>query len=191
MEHQPSLTSKLLSCSQVVATLEKTSPQLPNEFVVAVRNRTHLTCWAATHTTTQSLPACKAWVSRGTRSLPPAQPLLTHLRAVLRTSTQESPHFPVPEVWAGTCIFSIKFLHDQPSPTARTLLLLPQPHMNVQYFLQSSCSPENKLQLGLMKHFIQHGKGEGRGEVRRGSTKFNLHTQCLNSQSKSFFQTYK
>lgn len=55
VEHQPSPTSKLLSCSQVVATLEKTCPQLPNESVVAMRSRTHLTCWAATHTAAQSL----------------------------------------------------------------------------------------------------------------------------------------
>lgn len=55
------------------------------------------------------------------------------------------------------------------------LLLLPQWHMNMQYFLQSSCSPENKFQLGLMKHFIQHGKGKGgEGGVRRGSTKFKF-----------------
>lgn len=127
-----------------------------NEFMVAVRNRTHLTCWAATHTAAQSLPVSKAWLSRGTRSLPPTQHLLTHLRAVLPTSTQESPHFPVPEVWPSNS----SVINPLPQPE---LLLLPQWHMNVQYFLQSSCSPENKFQLGLMKHFIQHGKGKGGG----------------------------
>lgn len=53
------------------------------------------------------------------------------------------------------------------------LLLLPQWHMSMQNFLQSSCSSENKFQLGLLKHFIQHSKERDIG-ARRGSTKFKF-----------------
>lgn len=42
--------------------------------------------------------------------------------------------------------------------------------MNIQQFLQSSCCPENKFQLGLMKHRI---KERGR-EIRKESTKFKF-----------------
>lgn len=106
----------------------------------------------------------------------PTQHPLTHLRGVLPTSTQESPHVPVPEVWLehASSASNSSMINPLPQPQ---LLLLPQQHMNVQYFLQSSCFPENKFQLGLMKHFIQHSKGKARGGgwgVRRGSTKFKF-----------------